>query len=65
MPGLFIIFVNMEKNRSISRDLWKSLREKLRESLISVVPVSLLVFLLAVTPWVDITKQEPPGPRPC
>ena len=58
MPGLFIIFVNMEKNRSISRDLWKSLREKLRESLISVVPVSLLVFLLAVTPWVDITKQE-------
>ena len=43
---------------SIFRDLWKSLREKLRESLISVVPVSLLVFLLSITPWVDISNHE-------
>ena len=43
---------------SIFRDLWKSLREKLKESLISVVPVSLLVFLLSVTPWVDISTHE-------
>ena len=43
---------------SIFRDLWKSLREKLKESLISVVPVSLLVFLLSVTPWVDISRHE-------
>ena len=48
----------MEKNDSIFRDLWKSLREKLKESLASVVPVSLLVFLLSVTPWVDISKHE-------
>ena len=44
--------------RSVSRDLWKSLREKLKESLISVLPVSLLVFLLSVTPWVDISGKE-------
>ena len=48
----------MESTSSIFRDLWKSLREKLRESLISVVPVSLLVFLLSVTPWVDISRRE-------
>ena len=34
------------------------MREKLKESLISVVPVSLLVFLLSVTPWVDISRHE-------
>ena len=34
------------------------MREKLRESLISVVPVSLLVFLLSITPWVDISNHE-------
>ena len=48
----------MEKNPSILSDLWKSLREKLKESLISVVPVSILVFVLAVTPWVDISRKE-------
>ena len=48
----------MESTSSIFRDLWKSLREKLRESLISVMPVSLLVFLLSVTPWVDISRHE-------
>ena len=34
------------------------MREKLKESLLSVVPVSLLVFLLSVTPWVDISGHE-------
>ena len=48
----------MESTSAIFRDLWKSLREKLKESLISVVPVSLLVFLLSVTPWVDISRHE-------
>ena len=48
----------MGSTSSIFRDLWKSLREKLRESLISVVPVSLLVFLLSITPWVDISNHE-------
>ena len=49
----------MGKSRSsVFRELWKSLREKLKESLISVLPVSLLVFLLSVTPWVDISTRE-------
>ena len=48
----------MEKNNAIFREIWKSLREKLRESLVSVLPVSLLVFLLSVTPWVDIPGKE-------
>ena len=48
----------MDNMRSVFRDLWKSLREKLKESLISVLPVSLLVFLLSVTPWVDISGKE-------
>ena len=39
------------KNNPVLRELWKSLREKLRESLVSVLPVSGLVFLLSVTPW--------------
>ncbi|MCR4860422.1 MAG: DUF1538 domain-containing protein [Bacteroidales bacterium] len=48
----------MAKSDPLLRDLWKSLREKLRESLISVMPVSVLVFLLSVTPWVDISRKE-------
>ena len=48
----------MAQSNPLSKDLWRSLREKLRESLVSVVPVSLMVFLLAITPWVDISKHE-------
>ena len=48
----------MAQNNPVLLDLWKSLREKLKESLISVVPVSLLVFILSVTPWVDISSRE-------
>ena len=48
----------MGSNSAIFQDLWESLQEKLKESLISVVPVSLLVFLLSVTPWVDISRHE-------
>ena len=48
----------MEMKSSILPELWKSLREKLKESLISVVPVSILVFLLSITPWVDISQRE-------
>ena len=48
----------MGKNSSLFHDLWKSLREKLKESLISVMPVSVLVLLLSLTPWVDISKKE-------
>ena len=42
------------KNNPVLRELWKSLRE----SLVSVLPVSGLVFLLSVTPWVDISGKE-------
>ena len=42
----------------IKKELIKSLREKLRESLISVVPFSVLVFVLSITPWVDISRKE-------
>ncbi len=48
----------MAQNNPILHDLWKSLREKLRESLVSVAPVSLLVFILSITPWVDISSRE-------
>ncbi len=48
----------MKQPDSLFHDLWKSLGYKLREALISVVPVSLLVFVLSVTPWVDISPRE-------
>ena len=43
---------------AVIKDLWKSLLEKLKESLVSVLPVTLLVFLLSITPWVDISIKE-------
>ena len=48
----------MAQPNPLFKDLWRSLREKLKESLVSVVPVSLMVFLLAITPWVDISRHE-------
>ena len=48
----------MKEKSSVLRELISSLQDKLKESLISVFPVTLLVFLLAVTPWVDITPRE-------
>jgi len=38
--------------------VWKSLGSKLKEALISVMPVSILVFALSVTPWVNISQDE-------
>jgi hypothetical protein len=38
--------------------VWKSLGSKLKEALISVMPVSLLVFALSITPWVNISPDE-------
>ena len=43
------------KYKSMIRGL---LLEKLRESLLSVMPVSLLVFALSLTPWVQISGRE-------
>ena len=48
----------MKEKSSIRQELKITLGAKLKESLISVFPVTLLVFLLAVTPWVDITPRE-------
>ena len=48
----------MDKAHHILSDIGKSLREKLREALVSVIPVTALVFLLSITPWVDITPKE-------
>ena len=48
----------MEESRSTLREFWKSLSEKLKESLVSVMPVSVIVLILALTPWVDISASE-------
>ena len=48
----------MDKKHSILSDIWKALLEKLREALVSVIPVTALVFILSITPWVDITPKE-------
>ena len=38
--------------------IWGRLGEKMRESLVSVLPVTVLVILLSFTPWVDISSHE-------
>ena len=54
----FIIFAFMGKSNGILHDLWSSLQDKLKEALVSVMPVSLIVLALSLTPWVDITAKE-------
>lgn len=44
--------------KNISKDILSALGEKLKESLISVLPVSLIVLVLSLTPWVDISPKE-------
>lgn len=48
----------MSKSSSLFKDLWKSLGEKMKESLVSVLPVSLLVIILSLTPWVDLSPHD-------
>ena len=48
----------MSKSKPFFAKLWRSLSEKLKESLTSVLPVSILVFVLSLTPWVDISHYE-------
>ena len=48
----------MEESRSTVKEFWKSLSEKLKESLVSVMPVSVIVLILALTPWVEISGSE-------
>ncbi len=45
-------------NNDLQKDVWKALLYKLKESLTSVLPVTVLVFLLALTPWVDLSGRE-------
>jgi len=48
----------MIESQEIFQDLKKALLAKLKEALISVIPVIVLVFALSITPWVDITAKE-------
>lgn len=48
----------MSKSKSFFVKFWRSFGEKLKESLTSVLPVSILVFALSLTPWVDISHYE-------
>ena len=48
----------MKQNLKIFKDLWQSLLDKLKESLVSVLPVTVLVYLLSLTPWFDMTQAE-------
>ena len=48
----------MNYREAIKHDLWTSLRDKLREALVSVMPVSILVVILSLTPWVNISREE-------
>ena len=49
----------MEKPNPLEKSaILKAMLEKFKESLLSVMPVSLLVFVLSITPWVDISPKE-------
>ena len=48
----------MKESQEIVQDLKRALLGKLKEALVSVFPVILLVFVLSITPWVDITSKE-------
>ncbi|MBP5374626.1 MAG: DUF1538 domain-containing protein [Bacteroidales bacterium] len=47
-----------DSTSKLTKDLWKSLGAKLKESLTSVLPVSLLVIILSLTPWVDLPVHD-------
>ena len=48
----------MEKQNIVLKEILKSLKDKIWEALISVLPVTVLVFILSITPWVDISSRE-------
>ncbi len=48
----------MKLNLSVFKDIGSSLSEKLKESLVSVLPVSLIVLALSLTPWVNISAHD-------
>ncbi len=48
----------MKDSDSLSGQLWSSLLGKLKEALTSVLPVSVLVLVLYLSPWVEISVHE-------
>ena len=48
----------MDDKKLLRKDLWKALREKLRESLLSVMPVSLLIIGIVFSLPVSKTTLE-------
>ena len=48
----------MSNTHAVLKDLMYSLGSKIKESLVSVLPVSLIVLALSLTPWVDISGEE-------
>jgi len=48
----------MSNTRAVLKDLMYSLGSKIKESLVSVLPVNLIVLALSLTPWVDISGEE-------
>ena len=36
----------------------KELKEKIKEALVSALPITVIVYILALTPWVDLTSVE-------
>ena len=48
----------MKLPKNAFKEVINSLKDKLKESLVSVLPVSLIVLILSLTPWVNISGGE-------
>jgi len=48
----------MNNAKDVVPSLWRRLGEKMKESLISVLPVTALVLILSFTPWVNISAHD-------
>lgn len=48
----------MKLPKKAIKEVINSLKDKLKESLVSVLPVSLIVLILSLTPWVNISGGE-------
>lgn len=55
---LFVSLQGMDKAKSEVPSVLKRLGEKMRESLVSVLPVTVLVLLLTLTPWVSLSSRD-------
>ena len=48
----------MAESKPFAKSIWVRLKDKLVEALTSVLPVSVIVLLLSLTPWVDISVSD-------